>query len=61
MNKLHAELDANNEDFNPNIKLPARFIGSHAWTSEKTADAMVLGQRFGKSTFWHSDLQSRLA
>ncbi|KAG2061733.1 hypothetical protein BDR06DRAFT_1025894 [Suillus hirtellus] len=36
------------------IKLPASFIGSHAWTLEQTADAMALGHKYGKLTFFYT-------
>ncbi|KAG2357805.1 hypothetical protein BDR07DRAFT_1379840 [Suillus spraguei] len=49
------------EEFEPSIKLPASFVGSHVWTSEQTADAMALGRKFGKLIFLHYDIQSRLA
>jgi hypothetical protein len=43
-----------NEDveFHPDIKLPSSFVGSHAWTSEQAADAMALGRKFGKPSFF---------
>ncbi|KAG2342244.1 hypothetical protein BDR05DRAFT_1001189 [Suillus weaverae] len=31
------------EEFHPDIKLPASFVGLQAWSSEQTADAMALG------------------
>ena len=40
------------EDVNVDIKLPASFVGSCAWMSEQAADAMALGQKFGKPTFF---------
>ncbi|KAG2743144.1 hypothetical protein P692DRAFT_20850601 [Suillus brevipes Sb2] len=40
------------EEFNASIKLPASFVGSRAWTSEQTADAMALGRKFGKPSFF---------
>ena len=40
------------EEWEPNIKLPASFVGSQAWTSEQAADAMALGRKFGKPTFF---------
>jgi hypothetical protein len=57
--KVHAnatpannEGEENEEEFHPKIKLPASFVGSQAWTSEQTADAMALGHKFGKPTFF---------
>jgi hypothetical protein len=46
------EDEENEEQFHPEIKLPASFVGSQAWTSEQTADAMALGCKFGKPTFF---------
>ena len=40
------------ENIDEDIKLPASFVGSQAWTSEQTADAMALGRKFGKPTFF---------
>jgi hypothetical protein len=40
------------EEFECNIKLPASFVGSRAWTSDQTADAMALGRKYGKPTFF---------
>jgi len=40
------------DEFEPTIKLPASFVGSHAWTSEQAADAMALRRKFGKPTFF---------
>lgn len=40
------------EDFEVTIKLPSSFVGSRAWTSEQTCDAMALGRKFGKPTFF---------
>jgi len=53
--KLHAEElqdQQPEEEFNASIKLPASFVGSRAWTSEQTADAMALGRKFGKPSFF---------
>lgn len=46
--------DMHDEDieFHPDIKLPSSFVGSHAWTSEQAADAMALGRKFGKPSFF---------
>lgn len=44
--------DNNEEDFHPDIKLPASFVSSQAWSSEQTTDAMALSQNFGKLTFF---------
>lgn len=46
------ERDADEEQMDSAIKLPASFIGSCAWTSEQTADAMALGHKYGKPTFF---------
>ena len=51
-NKLRDDEHDDDEQFHPDIKLPASFMGSHAWTSQQTADAMALGRKFGKSTFF---------
>ena len=40
------------ENIDADIKLPASFIGSQAWTSEQTTDAMALRWKFGKPTFF---------
>lgn len=49
--ELH-ENENEEEEFEPTIKLPASFVGSCAWTSEQAADAMALGRKFGKPTFF---------
>ena len=46
------DAEENDDEFEPTIKLPASFVGSHAWTSEQAADAMALGRKFGKPTFF---------
>ena len=48
----HADEDDNDNDFNPSIRLPSSFVGSHAWASEQTADAMALGWKFRQPTFF---------
>jgi len=49
--EVHDDSDEE-EEFDPDIKLPTSFVGSHAWTSEQAADAMALGRRYGKPTFF---------
>ncbi|KAG2064719.1 hypothetical protein BDR04DRAFT_1034540 [Suillus decipiens] len=44
--------DYDDEEFHPEIKLPASFVGSQAWSSEQMADATALSCKFGKPTFF---------
>lgn len=48
-NEVHQPLEgeADDEQMEPTIKLPASFVGSRAWTSEQTSDAMALGRKYG--------------
>jgi len=48
----HEEEEGQGNDADPGIKLPASFLGSRAWTSDQTADAMALGRKYGKPTFF---------
>jgi len=47
-----AEHHDEEDELDPEIKLPASFVGSRAWTSAQTADAMALGRKYGKPTFF---------
>jgi len=66
--ELHAANESLEDEFEPTIKLPASFVGSHAWTSEQASDAMALGRKYGKPTFFMTmtfnpdwpEVQSRL-
>jgi len=46
------DAEENDDEFEPTIKLPMSFVGSHTWTSEQVANAMALGCKFGKPTFF---------
>ena len=50
--ELHDNEHPSEDEFEPTIRLPASFVGSHAWTSEQAADAMALRRKFGKPTFF---------
>jgi len=66
--ELHAANESLEDEFEPTIKLPASFVGSHAWTSEQASDAMALRRKYGKPTFFMTmtfnpdwpEVQSRL-
>ena len=47
-----AEHQDEEDELDPEIKLPASFVGSRAWTSAQTADVMALSRKYGKPTFF---------